>query len=44
MNKEMYTKHLVSAVKALIEAEQVLFTSSLNVAWSGDLSHLEDGY
>ena len=47
MNKEMYRKHLVGAVKALIEAEQILFTSSLNVAmypWSGDLSHLEDGY
>lgn len=44
MNKEMYRKHIVGAVKALIEAEQILFTSSLNVAWSGDLSHLEDGY
>ena len=39
-----YRQHLIGAVKDLQEAEQILFTSALNLAWSGELSPLEDGY
>lgn len=42
--KDNYRQHLIAAVKDLKEAEQILFTNALNLAWSGELSHLEDGY
>lgn len=39
-----YREQLADAVNNLIEAEQILFTSALNVAWFGELSHLKDAY
>lgn len=41
---DKYRNHLVNAIKNLMEAEQMLFTSALNVAWTGELSHLADSY
>lgn len=41
---DLYRKHLINTVNDLIEAEQMLFTSALNLAWFGDLDHLRDAY
>lgn len=43
MNEE-YKIHLIEAINSLFEAEQILFTSALNLAWEGELSHLKDAY
>lgn len=42
--KDLYRKHLVDAVNNLMEAEQMLSTSALNISWFGELSHLSDAY
>ena len=41
---DLYRQHLTDAINGLIEVEQILFTGALNIAWSGELSHLEDAY
>ena len=39
-----YREYLLEAINSLFEAEQLLFTSSLNLAWEGELAHLKDAY
>lgn len=39
-----YRDNLIEGIQNLFEAEQILFTGALNLAWSGELSHLEDAY
>lgn len=39
-----YRKHLLETINNLYEAEQLLFTSALNLVWEGELSHLKEAY
>lgn len=39
-----YRKHIIASINNLYEAEQLLFTSALNLSWEGELSHLKDAY
>lgn len=39
-----YRKHLLATINNLYEAEQLLFTSALNLVWEGEVSHLKEAY
>ena len=39
-----YRKHLLETINNLYEAEQLLFTSALNLVWEGEVSHLKESY
>lgn len=41
---EEYREQLLETINNLYEAEQLLFTSALNLVWEGELSHLKEAY
>ena len=41
---QAYRKHILETINNLYEAEQLLFTSALNLVWEGELSHLKEAY